>query len=150
MKAKAETGFTLIELLIVVAVVGILASVAWPSYQDYTRRSARASAQTFLADLAQRQELRFQNLRTYGDTLAALNATLPADVSSRYQTPDFNVVAPAAGTLAAFSINLRPVAGSSQVADGTLIINSVGVRCRKIGGSATDTCAASDKRWDQN
>lgn len=150
MVRRSQTGFTLIELLIVVAVVGILVSVAYPSYLDYTRRSARTAAQNFLSDLAQRQELRFQNLRTYGADLASINATLPADVSSRYQTPDFNIVAPAAGTLAAFSLNLRPVAGSAQVADGTLIINSAGVRCRKIGGNATDTCAAGDKRWDQN
>jgi type IV pilus assembly protein PilA len=47
-KKQAQQGFTLIELMIVVAIIGILAAVALPAYQDYTIRSRVAEAVTLL------------------------------------------------------------------------------------------------------
>jgi len=49
-------GFTLIELMITVAVVGILAAVAFPSYTNYIRRGKIAEAQSTLSDLRLRAE----------------------------------------------------------------------------------------------
>lgn len=53
---NAEHGFTLIELMITVAVVGILAAIAFPSYQEYLLRSRRVEAQDLLGEAAARQE----------------------------------------------------------------------------------------------
>ena len=56
---RATTGFTLIELLIAVAIVGIIAGIAYPSYQDQIRKSRRAQGKTELLELAQFMERNF-------------------------------------------------------------------------------------------
>ncbi len=53
---RADQGFTLIELMIVVAIIGILAAVAIPSFQAYLQRSKTSEAVTFLGEIRQRQE----------------------------------------------------------------------------------------------
>ena len=58
-------GFTLIELMIVVAIVGILAAVAYPSYQDSLRKSRRAEGRTALMEVIQQQERYMTQNNTY-------------------------------------------------------------------------------------
>ncbi|MGI6408906.1 MAG: type IV pilin protein [Thiopseudomonas sp.] len=65
MYPKQQQGFTLIEVMIVVVIIGILASIAYPSYQEYVRRANRAEGQAFLQDIAARQERYFSQNNKY-------------------------------------------------------------------------------------
>jgi type IV pilus assembly protein PilE len=62
---KMQKGFTLIELMIVMAVIGILAAVAFPSYQDYVRRGQITQATSTLSDARIKFEQWYQDHRTY-------------------------------------------------------------------------------------
>lgn len=62
---KASRGFTLIEMMIVVVILGILVSIALPSYQEHVRKGYRAEGQAFLNDVAARQERYASQNNTY-------------------------------------------------------------------------------------
>jgi len=77
MHRHSDRGFTLIEVMITVAIVGILAAIALPSYQAYVQRSRVPPALDALSSLATRLEQRYQDTGSYANG-AACGATLPA------------------------------------------------------------------------
>lgn len=73
---KRQIGFTLIEVMIVVAIIGILASVAYPSYTDYVRRGQVTEAFTQLSTWRTKMEQYYQDNRNYGtDGVCAADAS---------------------------------------------------------------------------
>jgi type IV pilus assembly protein PilE len=62
---RRHAGFTLIEVMVVVAIVGILATVGYPAYTDYLRRGKVAEAVTTLAEARAKMEQYFLDNRTY-------------------------------------------------------------------------------------
>jgi type IV pilus assembly protein PilE len=116
-------GFTLIELLITVAIIGILAAIAFPAYGSYIVRSNRAAAQSYLMDLAQAEAQFMADSRSYA-TLDDLHITAPAAVSDKYTVTIDLVDGPPAG----FTITATPIVGTNQAADGALTIDNAGAR----------------------
>lgn len=124
MKLPSHRGFTLIEVLITVAIVGIIASVAIPSYSRYIVKGNRAAAQQHLIDLAQREQQFMADARVYKDSVSGLNMQTPAAVSKWYtiaiQVDD--------GPPPTFKITATPTAGTNQAQDGELSIDQAGTK----------------------
>lgn len=122
---RRRGGFTLIELMITVAVIGILAAVAYPSYQDYVRRGNRSAAQTFMMTIAQRQEQYLLTNRSYATTIPALNLTPPTETNGRYTISMSTTGTPPTGYI------ITAVAIGAQAPDGNLgnlTLSSSGVK----------------------
>src|SRR5437762_1440926 len=75
---RAARGFTLGELMVTVAIVGILAAVAYPSYVRYGVRANRSAAESFMLEVSSRQERYLVDARQYAPDLATLGIAVPA------------------------------------------------------------------------
>jgi type IV pilus assembly protein PilE len=69
---KRNLGFSLIELMVVVAIVGVLATFAFGSYDSYVTRTNRAIGKSFLSQVASKQEQYFADNKQYADDMKAL------------------------------------------------------------------------------
>lgn len=65
LRKQNNKGFTLIEMMVVVAIIGILAAIAYPSYQRYVQKGNRVEARNMLQSAAQKLEANFTVNRTY-------------------------------------------------------------------------------------
>lgn len=132
--ARRAHGFTLIELLIVVAIVGLLAMVALPSYQSYILKGKRSDAIASLTQVQLAQEKWRATHATYG-TLADLG--LPATSSQ-------GLYAISASNLGATSYTITATATGSQLADTACATLALTENGPDASTAAKKTC------WSQN
>lgn len=146
-------GFTLIEIMVTVAIVGVLAAIALPSYAGYIARARRADARTQLVQAGQFMQRFYVANDGYASDRAGnpVSSQVPGSLT---QSPAdgrklYDLIIPAE-TLNALGFEMRmvPVAGGLMGSDscGTFALNSTGVRSVVVNGTV-DTGALRDSCW---
>jgi len=113
---RIASGFTLIEIVVVIAIIGILAAVAWPTYLDQVRKARRSDAKAMLQDVATKLEQFYLDNKTYTATMTQLGYSVDTEVPTLgdrwYKV---SVVTPApAGCPIATCYNLEAVPDSTK------------------------------------
>lgn len=144
---RTQRGFTLIELMIVVVIIGILAAIAYPSYNRYSTQTRRSDAKIALTRAASLQEKFFSDCNWYAMTPNGARACgtagnaasilgIPLTSPEGHYTLAFaagNIAGGCATYSCGFTITATPVAGGRQAGDGTFRIDALGT-----------------KQWDRN
>jgi type IV pilus assembly protein PilA len=150
MTRKTQQGFTLIELMIVVAIIGILAAVALPAYQDYTARAQASEGMTLLGGLKVPLSEAISN-----NVLATACSTTPSSPGDPAAVPPVPPVS--AGALAAENnlvLGGKYVSGiAASIVSGTkcaltATFNSTGVSDKLSGKKLRFTYTPDNGLWE--
>ena len=131
----SEKGFTLIELMIAVAILGIIASIAIPSYFEHVKRTARTEAITSLLDAANKQEQYFVDNREYTSTIADLG------VSTTTESNFYTISVKVDNDAGTFTFKATPKSGPplQDTECKTLSISDTGLKT-STGSADSSTC----------
>ncbi|VVP78862.1 hypothetical protein PS910_01776 [Pseudomonas fluorescens] len=132
----AQRGLSLIELLLVVAVVGMLAGIAYPSYSDQVRRAARTEAIGMLHDSALRLERHYSRTGQYADSQAQVT---PLPLGSHY----YRLVAERGGDTFRLVARRLPRAMMEQDRCGDFSLDQAGVQGNLGASGDTAGCWGS-------
>jgi type IV pilus assembly protein PilE len=117
LETNCHGGFTLIELMVTVAVIAILAGIAYPSYTNQVRKSRRTEAKTALLDIAGREERLYTTNHTYSSTPSDLGYSVtpdstPMTVGSGYYRITISNIS--AGPPATYTLVATPVGAQAS------------------------------------
>ncbi|WP_083608576.1 type IV pilin protein [Psychrobacter sp. Rd 27.2] len=146
-----QQGFTLIEMMIVVAIIGVLAAIAYPSYQRYVIKTKRVDMMTEMQNIASEIESRKLAQGSY----RAISAQIKADFATAYPqqgtalydvsiepttlTPPDNILTNK------WVITATPKSGTQMASDGVLSLNYQNIKCRTIG---TEKKCGTGSEWN--
>ena len=104
-------GFSLVELMIVLAIIGVLSAIAYPSYDSYMKKSRRSDAKIALQAMADKQERFYLQNNTY--------TTIAANVGGTGTEKNYYVLSIDSADVNAFALTATAVAGGAQATDTT-------------------------------
>ena len=137
---KSARGMTLIELIIVVAIVGIIAAIGYPSYLDHVKKTRRAEGMGELLELADRMERNYADVGTYDKVVADVESDMTAADIYRNSTGNgyYTLIIDPGTDEVQYTARAVPTSKGGQNTDkcGTFVVNSQGTQT-VTGGSLT-------------
>ena len=132
---RQPKGFTLIELMIVVAIIGILAAIVYPSYVEYVQRSWRGTSQGCLLEVAQGMERVYTTNTPMAYPTAAATYPNPSCITDNGLDDRYTISI--AATTTTFTVSAVPKDAQSGDRCGTLTVDQTGAK-NVTGGTETD------------
>lgn len=127
--SRKQQGFTLIEMMIVVAIIGVLAAIAYPSYQQYVIKTKRTDMMTEMQNIASEIESRKLALGSYNAISSSVNTDFAIDYPRQGDALYAVTITPTPLT-DKWTIKATPKANAQMVNDGTLSLNYQNNKCR--------------------